>query len=294
MIMTTQIASVNLTNTSNSSRATTAQPRSTDSGLSTTQLRLTEEDREELRTLRQNLKAITLHLWGTILDDHHPPADTILYSARRQQFLLKELQRLGYPVAPDAIEATYKHAWECFDDLWRQQIAFGAEEGVRAMLQYLKVELPDETRGKIVRFFEEMESPPLPLNGVVPAIQALAQRYSLGLISDTAWTPGRVLRRVLADYQMLDCFRVLVFSGEVGRTKPHPELFQKALRALSVNPEECLHVGDLQHTDIAGAKALGMRTAWIHRPIYAGENQKDHSPDLVVSGVAELAELLLA
>lgn len=63
-------------------------------------------------TLRAQVKGITLDLWGTILDDAHPPTDTIVYSEQRQRFLLEELQRRGYQTTKEQMQAAYKRAWE--------------------------------------------------------------------------------------------------------------------------------------------------------------------------------------
>jgi putative hydrolase of the HAD superfamily len=147
----------------------------------------------------------------------------------------------------------------------------------------------------VVNFYEEVFVGDLPpqLDDSMAAVKKLASVYPLGLISDTAWTPGRVMRTVLAGYGALDAFRVTIFSGEVGVTKPHARMFHLALEQLGVRPEECMHVGDLHRTDIAGAKALGMHTAWICRPVYAGKMQEDAGPEVIVGSVKELAERLM-
>jgi putative hydrolase of the HAD superfamily len=247
------------------------------------------------QNLRQNIRAISLDLWGTILDDKQSPTDTILHSEHRQNFLRDELQRCGYKISPAQMREAYKRAWKYFDDLWGKQIAFGAADGLREMLRSLNANLPEEHFARVRNYFEEAHQNPQPFEGTLSAVQKLAEKYPLALISDTAWTPGRVLRQIFARYEILDCFKVLIFSGEVGTTKPHPQMFRLALGGLGVPPQECLHIGDLQHTDIAGAKAAGMRAAWIYRPVYAGAEQPDHAPDVVVSGVKEMmTKLLLA
>ncbi len=251
------------------------------------------DDEAIWQNLRREVKAISLDLWGTILDDKHPPADTVAYSEQRQNFLRRELQSCGHDFSPQQMRAAYKRAWEYFDHLWEKQIAFGAAEGLQEMLRYLNAELPPESFQRVQRFFEEAIQHPPPLDNAVAAVQRLAQKYPLALISDTAWTPGHVLRQIFADYKILDCFRVLIFSGEIGLTKPHPQMFHLALNGLGVQARECLHIGDLQRTDIAGAKAVGMHTAWIRRPVYAGNEQQDHGPDVVVSSVMEAADKLL-
>ncbi len=45
--------------------------------------------------------------------------------------------------------------------------------------------------------------------------------------------------------------------------KPHALLYQMTLDRLGVNPDQCLMIGDRPDTDIAGAAALGMKTALV-------------------------------
>lgn len=243
--------------------------------------------------LRAEVRGITLDLWGTILDDSHPPTDTMVYSEQRQKFLLEALHRCGYQITTEQMQAAYKRAWDYFDELWMKQTAFDASDGLHEMLRYLRAELPQESFQNVAAFFESYKVPPLPLEGVVSAVQNLSKKYPLALISDTAWTPGRRLREILAEYEILRCFRALIFSGEVGHTKPHSIMFERALAGLQLPAHECLHVGDIQRTDVAGAKAAGLRAAWLHRPVYAGKEQEDYRPDVIVASVAELANTLL-
>ena len=238
---------------------------------------------------------MSLDLWGTILDDNHSPADTITYSTQRQNFLGNELTRHGQAFAAKDMKAAYQQAWNHFDALWAKQIAFGAADGVREMLRLLGAKLPEESMARVVRFFEETFDEHLPpsLDDAMPAVKRLASRYALALISDTAWTPGRVLRTVLQRHGVAGFFVVMVFSGEVGVTKPHRRMFELALEGLGVQPQACLHVGDLQRTDVAGARQAGMRAAWLYRPVYAGAAQEDNGAEVVVSSVMELAERML-
>jgi len=49
------------------------------------------------------------------------------------------------------------------------------------------------------------------------------------------------------------------YSDETGVAKPHPLAFTTLLEKFSVKPEDALHIGDIEHTDIAGAKNIGMK-----------------------------------
>jgi len=91
-------------------------------------------------------------------------------------------------------------------------------------------------------------------------LEALRDRgLKLGLVSN-AFDPPELLHRDLADLGVADRLDVAVFSSEVGRRKPHPDIFRRALDAIGVPPAHALFVGDTLATDIAGAAALGMHT----------------------------------
>ena len=90
--------------------------------------------------------------------------------------------------------------------------------------------------------------------------EALRERgLKLGLVSN-AFDPPQLLHRDLAELGIAERLDVALFSSEVGRRKPDPEIFRRALDALDVGASEALFVGDTLGSDIAGAAELGMRT----------------------------------
>src|SRR5262249_17318531 len=54
-------------------------------------------------------------------------------------------------------------------------------------------------------------------------------------------------------------------SETVGAYKPHRRMFEAALEQLGLSPYEVLHVGDSDVDDVKGAKAAGLRVAWVNR-----------------------------
>jgi putative hydrolase of the HAD superfamily len=90
-------------------------------------------------------------------------------------------------------------------------------------------------------------------------------------------------------------FDAVVVSDAVGFRKPRPEIFHATLASLGVAAHETLHVGDNLAADIAGAAALGARTAWVTRRVpKAAEVLAKHTgprPDHVVADLAEIAEI---
>ncbi|MFI5663516.1 HAD family hydrolase [Streptomyces sp. NPDC051684] len=52
-------------------------------------------------------------------------------------------------------------------------------------------------------------------------------------------------------------------SEAIGSKKPEPEIFRAAAAAVGVPLEGAWVIGDSPHADIAGAHALGLRSAWV-------------------------------
>lgn len=57
-------------------------------------------------------------------------------------------------------------------------------------------------------------------------------------------------------------FDVILISEWEGIKKPDSRLFEKALAAVSAEPEEALYVGDHPVNDVKGAKAAGLKAIW--------------------------------
>jgi HAD superfamily hydrolase (TIGR01549 family) len=139
------------------------------------------------------------------------------------------------------------------DELW---IAFteeivrgmgGAAEGARACAEDL------------VRAWELHERFTL-YEDALPALAALRQhRVKIGLVSNGS----RDLDEFVGHHALdVDC---AVGSRAFGRTKPHPEIFQRALGLLETEPEDAAMIGDSYEDDIEGARALGMKAFLLDR-----------------------------
>ncbi|MCX5789869.1 MAG: HAD-IA family hydrolase [Elusimicrobia bacterium] len=57
-------------------------------------------------------------------------------------------------------------------------------------------------------------------------------------------------------------FDHIITSEDFGAPKPNPEPFQKALELMGARAAETVMVGDWAERDIAGARRVGMKTAW--------------------------------
>ena len=140
-----------------------------------------------------------------------------------------------------------------------EEIEYPAE--VRALLGEFDIEVSD---GELLRFLEAEHAAWAPARSLAATTHALLEALrdrglKLGLVSNAIDPPG-LLHRDLEELGVAQRLDVAVFSGEVGRRKPDPTIFRYALDRLGVEPERALMVGDKVAIDIAGAKALGMKT----------------------------------
>jgi len=91
----------------------------------------------------------------------------------------------------------------------------------------------------------------------LPALQRIAARWPLASL-----TNGN------ADLQRIGIrqhFSHHISARDTGAAKPDPQIFLAAAERLGVVPAAILHAGDDPLMDIAGARAAGLRTAWINR-----------------------------
>jgi putative hydrolase of the HAD superfamily len=96
-----------------------------------------------------------------------------------------------------------------------------------------------------------------------PTRSALARLKAAGLaLGVVSNSEGRV-EEALEAAGLRQYFDVVVDSALVGIEKPDPRIFQAALQALGVSPDETLYVGDLYEVDVIGARAAGIEAVLI-------------------------------
>jgi putative hydrolase of the HAD superfamily len=90
---------------------------------------------------------------------------------------------------------------------------------------------------------------------------------------------------------LLDELDAVCVSSEVGSTKPDRAIFLEALRCIDRPAEGGWMVGDAPIADIAGARGVGLSTAWVA----GGRDWPEMAfvPDRIVSSVVDFAHWLL-
>jgi putative hydrolase of the HAD superfamily len=223
------------------------------------------------------VRAVSFDLWDTVfMDDSDEP------KRRRQglppkpgerrdlvhSFLSRHapVDRALVECAYDTADAAFRQVWHCEHVTWPVAVRLGV------LLAGLKRELPEQEFRELVTLHEEMELRVRPdlVPGVVDALKALGRRYTLVVVSDAIFTPGRALRELLAGYGLRDLFAAFVFSDEIGCSKPHSRVFSRAAELAGCALEEIVHIGDREHNDVAGAKDAGARAVLLTAAVDRG------------------------
>lgn len=214
----------------------------------------------------RRIEAVTFDLWDTILDDESDEpkrrAQGLRSKPEERRHLVFEALRHHDPVATEVVDTAYDVVDAVFNKVWRDlHVTWPIGQRLAVLLAGLGRRLPAGEMAELVRRHEEMELVVRPdcVDGIREVLEELSKRYKLCVVSDTIFTPGRVLRQLLEGYGLARSFGGFAFSDEVGRSKPHPRMFEAASTALGVPFERMVHVGDREHNDIEGPKALGMR-----------------------------------
>ena len=91
--------------------------------------------------------------------------------------------------------------------------------------------------------------------------QIAAQGLRIGLISNS----HRCLASFQSHFELEGLIAAAVSSSEHGYMKPHPSIFDAALRLVGVPAAEAVMVGDSLTHDIDGALQVGMRGVLVRR-----------------------------
>ena len=110
-------------------------------------------------------------------------------------------------------------------------------------------------------YIEALSKKPHMLLGALGQVEAIAREKRVAIVTNgiARVQRGRFMRSPLAKI-----IEALVISEEVGMPKPHPSIFEEALRRLGAAAGRTLMIGDSLTSDMAGAAALGIGTCWYN------------------------------
>jgi putative hydrolase of the HAD superfamily len=85
-------------------------------------------------------------------------------------------------------------------------------------------------------------------------------------------------------------FDHIVISGDFGRGKPDPAIFEHAISLLGITSEEGIMIGDKLTTDILGSNRIGMENIWINH--HDAESGDPVHPKHAVTRLAGILDII--
>lgn len=98
-------------------------------------------------------------------------------------------------------------------------------------------------------------------------------------------------RRELDTVGLSHAFDGILLSSEAGFKKPSPAFFRMAFEKFSLDPADCIYVGNDLFDDVGGAHAAGLPCVYIETE-QSGRYENAPAPDFSACGHAALAQLL--
>jgi len=200
-----------------------------------------------------NMKAVLFDLGGTLVKT--APIPEIFMRILRKHGVHLSLERSGkaFPEVIDemgleSFKLSYREFWRLYNV--RVLKRFGVKENLEKIADILTDEWWDNADLEIYPEVEE-------------TLRMLRRRrLKIGIISNGFQTD---IHEILSRTGLESKFDVTVGVDDVGKPKPHREIFLYALEKLEIGPHESLFVGDDPQADYEGAEAAGLNPLLIDR-----------------------------
>lgn len=207
------------------------------------------------------IKAVFFDLYNTV----------VRFDPPREELQVAVCREMGMTVTAEGIERGYVRADDYLarenarDPVFKrpkERLAAFWAEYERLVLEGAGVKAPLELSGKVFARVRRKDYGLALFDDVLPAMDILRHRgLVLGLLSNI----NRDVRKLTDDLRLTPYLDFAITSAEAGAEKPHPPMFLAALRRADCAPDEALHVGDQYHSDVVGARGVGIKPLLLDR-----------------------------
>lgn len=238
------------------------------------------------------IKAVTFDYWDTLYAGDATPERV----SHRRRAVGELLAAYGSSMGPEEVAQVYADAGREADRWWREEHrGYTTAERLHEVLRRAELTVREACEHVAACAAAVDEAlviyPPSLLDGARELVRDLSRSMPLAIISDTGFASGRAQDGMLERDGLDQCFVARVYSAEVGWAKPRPEPFAAALAVLAdrgIAPQEAVHVGDIERTDVRGALAAGMRAIRLDVVRQGGPSEAE----FVATSFDELREYL--
>lgn len=201
-------------------------------------------------------------LYGTLVDIHTEENDlvwekTALYFGFYGAHYTGEELQMAFRTAMQRREAEAGQSYECFPDIPFEQVMeeLLRARGVEENANQLGIQAAQLFRISSIEYIKLYP-------GVLEALARLRKKgFKLWLLSNAQHVFTAYELRQLGLGAQLDGIYI---SSDYGCRKPDVRFFDALLKEQKLDAKKCLMIGNDRQTDIAGAKAAGLDTLYMH------------------------------
>lgn len=193
------------------------------------------------------------------------------FSPLREERQAQAAAAHGLEISADALRVAYvagEHFWTLENARWPIALRDGDERTAfyaayeQHLLAAAGVAVSLALALRIYQTYAELPRRLVLFDDALPALHAVRARGAgVAVISNT----DRNLGALCDELGLAAHLDALICSCDVGCEKPAPAIFHAALERLAVPPQRALHIGDQYHSDVVGARRVGMRAVLLDR-----------------------------
>ncbi|NRR14691.1 HAD family hydrolase [Bacillus pacificus] len=166
----------------------------------------------------------------------------------------------------EAMKLWHELSDKYFNKFLSKELSFQEQQGMRMyhLFKTYGVNVsPEESQHRFNQYIELYKKNWTLFEDVLHTLQTLQQRgHSLGIISNGDYE--QQIEKLTA-LNILQYFKYIFTSSELGISKPAPEIFHKAVLQLNLEMKDCYYIGDRLETDAISSTAAGMQGIWFNR-----------------------------
>lgn len=134
-------------------------------------------------------------------------------------------------------------------------------------------------------FLSRMIHCPTHIEGSLEVLEYLKPKYPIIVISNgfSELQHHKIQNAGLSQY-----IDKVILSDEVGVNKPHPAIFEFALKTAGINSSKAIMIGDNSHTDIEGARNSDIDQLWFN----PNSEKVEVNPTYTISSLHEIKKIL--
>ncbi|MGE7880763.1 HAD family hydrolase [Bacillus sp. NPDC094077] len=196
---------------------------------------------------------------GTLLD----------YDAAERNGISHFFQRYDDIFSGHKLEATklwHELSEQYFNKFLANQLSFHEQQILRMyhLFKAYEVHLSlEESQQRFNQYIELYKKNWIVFGDVLYTLHSLQQRgFSLGIISNGDYE--QQIEKLTA-LNILQYFKYIFTSSEIGISKPDPAIFQRAVLQSNLELKDCYYIGDRLETDAISSATAGMQGIWLNR-----------------------------